>query len=109
MEQFDHHCKYLNNCIGGQNYQAFIRLLLILTFFSLTLLAEALWTFLLATSDPELSEKVPSRWGMLASLIVTLLNMIAVDSLLCFHCYIVLYLETSTVDFLWDRQSEPHS
>lgn len=40
---------------------------------------------------------------MLVSLIVSLLSLIAVDSLLCFHCYIVLYLETSTIDYLWDR------
>ena len=27
MEDFDHHCKWLNNCIGGQNYSQFVALI----------------------------------------------------------------------------------
>lgn len=24
VEDMDHHCKYLNNCIGGRNYNSFL-------------------------------------------------------------------------------------
>jgi hypothetical protein len=97
VEQFDHHCKFLNNCIGGQNYHSFMRLLLTLTFFCLTAIIEGLWVFVLATSEAEFANGGPSRWGVLVSIILSFLIMIAVDSLLCFHCYIVLCLETSTL------------
>ena len=48
VSDFDHHCQYLNNCIGGKNYFAYAGLvacylfqtLLILIFFILSLIQE---------------------------------------------------------------------
>jgi hypothetical protein len=47
-EKFDHHCKYLNNCIGGKNYHSFFRLLVMVTGFCLVIIGSAIWIFVLA-------------------------------------------------------------
>ena len=31
MSDFDHHCKWLNNCVGGANYKYFISMLCVFT------------------------------------------------------------------------------
>jgi palmitoyltransferase len=42
-EDFDHHCKFLNNCIGGRNYEAFFRLLVNYVVYNLNLIGQAIW------------------------------------------------------------------
>jgi palmitoyltransferase len=31
VSDFDHHCKWLNNCVGGANYKYFISMLCVFT------------------------------------------------------------------------------
>lgn len=47
----DHHCKYLNNCIGGRNYSSFFRLLIFTTVYSCLGILIGIWVFYLAFSN----------------------------------------------------------
>ena len=106
-EYFDHHCKYLNNCIGGKNYSQFFRLLMITTAFCVTIIGEGIWIFVEASDDEAYRDSIVSRWGTLTSIIFTFIVMFAVDTLLCFHFYLVFYLKTSTVKYLHDEYKHP--
>lgn len=50
-EEFDHHCEYLNNCIGNKNYEKFLRLLAINCVFHINLIGQAIWVFIRAHAD----------------------------------------------------------
>lgn len=44
--KFDHHCSYLNTCIGGKNYELFLRILLLFIFFLALIIAQSIWVFI---------------------------------------------------------------
>ncbi len=60
-----------------------------ITFFCLTIIFEGIWVFLVAHIDEDYKEKIVSHWGALATLILALVLLVAVDSLLFFHCYLI--------------------
>jgi palmitoyltransferase len=97
VEDFDHHCKFLNNCIGRVNYSNFIRLLITVSFYCVLNIGQGIWVFVLAVQDDQYNNEIISRWGTLVCIIVTFLILIPVASLLFFHFYIVCCLETSTI------------
>jgi palmitoyltransferase ZDHHC1/11 len=101
VEYFDHHCKYLNNCIGGKNYHNFLRMLIAVTAYCLTIMFSGIWVFIAATNDPQLG--VLSKGGALATAIIAFLAMLAVDSLLCFHFYLIFWLKATTLEYIMNR------
>lgn len=103
VSNFDHHCKYLNNCIGGKNYHNFIRLLINVTLYCLTIIGQGIWIFILANQDQNFNNNIISKWGVLASIILTFVVMVTVDTLLCFHFYLIFVLGKSTLQFIDDR------
>ncbi len=100
VEYFDHHCKYLNNCIGGKNYHTFIRLLVVVTIFCIFIIGQGIWIFVFTDWDANFNSKIISRWGVLASIIFTFIMMFTVDTLLCFHFYLLFVLKKSTLEYL---------
>lgn len=52
-EDFDHHCVYLNSCIGSKNYELFFRILLFYIIFLLNNIGQAVWVFVAALSSEE--------------------------------------------------------
>lgn len=44
VSDFDHHCKWLNNCIGKKNYDPFFKLLLAVTAFAILFVIFAIFT-----------------------------------------------------------------
>lgn len=106
VEYFDHHCKYLNNCIGGKNYHPFLRMLISVTIFCLSIIFSAIWVFVVDSNDQTVS--VLSRWGAMVTLILTVVALLAVDSLLCFHFYLIFVLKTTTLNYIMNTpDSQP--
>lgn len=48
-EEFDHHCSYLNNCIAGQNYERFFRMLMIASLLHADVVGQGVWVFVAAS------------------------------------------------------------
>lgn len=112
VEKMDHHCKYLNNCIGGVNYLQFFRLLVSSTVFLLLGIATGLWVFIVTFRNEEVNKASINRWAVFVFMIYSLLLMLAVDSLLVFHCYISCCRRMTTVEYLFrdtpSNNSEPY-
>ena len=47
-ECFDHHCLYLNTCIGRRNYSLFFIILMSFILFNLNIVGQGIWVFLLS-------------------------------------------------------------
>lgn len=92
VEEFDHHCVFLNNCIGKQNYSRFLRLLL-------TLIAHTSINMGIGLSMyVQLNDFY--RWVALAYAILSFLVFVEIAVLAVFHCYISFVLYKTTLEVL---------
>jgi hypothetical protein len=66
----------------------------------LLIIGQGIWIFVLATTNDSFDSKTISRWGVLVCLIFTFAMMVTVDTLLCFHFYLIFVLKKSTLDYL---------
>lgn len=80
-DHMDHHCKWLNNCIGKLNYPHFIASSVFFMFYEVLILGFAVY-LLITFKDPEM---VAIGSILIAFNLVALLSILA---LLLFHCYI---------------------
>jgi palmitoyltransferase len=96
VQLFDHHCVWLNNCIGKKNYKTFFIMLVILFLYVLFHQSFCIYTmFLLVQRKNEIGEKAIE--SLLKFKIVCIINLvlnscaiILVTKLLTFHVYISL-------------------
>lgn len=54
MEGFDHHCKWLNNCVGRRNYKYFIALVALTMAACICQCAWALWLIVRSFVDKDI-------------------------------------------------------
>lgn len=108
VEGMDHHCKYLNNCIGARNYVYFFRLLVTTTLYLLLGVGHATWVFVESFSSEEVGRACISRWAVLSLMVYSVVLVLAVDSLLCFHVYISCGRGMTTIQYLF-RDSASNS
>lgn len=80
VEEFDHHCKWLNNCIGKANYKLFIYLIISLNINILFLFAYEIITLI------TLSE--PKRIILILDSILNFLIIILLSYLISLHWYL---------------------
>ena len=92
MEEFDHHCKFVNNCIGRANYASFFRIVINLTVFLLLECGEGIWV-----AVQSLDER---RWVGLALACLAGLATIPLLYLALFHCYISFWEYGTTLRYL---------
>ena len=81
--EFDHHCKYLNNCIGKKNYKLFFRLILSLELFE---------AFMLIISFINIFSKdfnfKPQDISIYLNILRSMITFVANGYLVIFHIYI---------------------
>lgn len=99
-EDFDHHCKFLNNCIGKRNYEVFIRLLTMNILYFLISIGESVWVLALSIRAQAVREAVPrSYWVIIALIVISGVLLVAILILEGFHCYISIRSIT-TLDYI---------
>lgn len=93
----------MNNCIGGKNYHQFLRMLITVTAYCLSIIGEGVWAFVRAYQDSQFNQDIISRWGVLAVFSLAVIALLLVDSLLCFHLYLVFWLKTTTLNYIMNQ------
>lgn len=93
----DHHCKYLNNCIGSRNYDSFFRLLSIVCLYFSCSIAIGVWVLVAGNTDPQVDKLAFSKWLGLVYAMLSAICLIFVALLLGFHCYISCFLHMTTI------------
>ncbi|OAD73385.1 hypothetical protein PHYBLDRAFT_65994 [Phycomyces blakesleeanus NRRL 1555(-)] len=93
VELYDHHCIWLNNCIGKRNYRTFFVFIVTGTFLSVFVFAFSLaHLMLLYFNDPEQREFKTIANNAPVSLLLTVFSFLfifPIGYLTAFHCYIV--------------------
>src|SRR6218665_241127 len=94
VENFDHHCPYLGNCVGRRNYRRFISFLFFLTIYNCFILAATFAMFLI-----EVDKAAKGR--SLTLLLTTLLlasGLYPLAGLTGYHFFLVMAAMTTNED-----------
>ena len=98
---FDHHCDYLQTCVGAANYRTFLLLLLTLTTWTGGLLAVDVALLLAPTEGAAAFDRCGSRDStprlvlLVAHALLALGCGVLVSGLLALHCYLVSTAQTT--------------
>lgn len=106
-ENFDHHCLYLNSCIGGKNYELFISIVMIFLLFMLNLIGQNVWLFVAASSNDyfgltteDFRVYVKNEWVLIGIIVFVVGFLIPTLTLCVFHFYMSCFLDITTLEFI---------
>ena len=101
VEKFDHHCIWINNCIGGKNYKVF--LVMICSAFSL--FVEHLVAVLLLTTEYQWENILGIMIANWISLAICIVFLFLIFNLILLHVYLNC-IGLTTYEFLLKRKEE---
>ena len=94
-KKFDHHCVYLNTCIGSKNYDLFILIVLAYITFLVKLIGQNIWIFVVFQQSSAMGEQlrpyIKTQWMLIVIIILSSILLI-LSLVLCFPFSYVLLL-----------------
>jgi len=101
VHDFDHHCLYLNTCVGGRNYPLFVSLVtlsVVLVSYQCLGLIYLLWHEKKFISARTFLIGVEAIFSLLLGMLC--------GSLISAHCYLRCFLNKTTYEYLKDRKAK---
>ena len=109
MQGFDHHCVYLQSCVGSANYRPFFTLLMLMTIWTNSLVA--IDVALLASEGDSFDscgsrDSIPRLVLVIIHGLVALCCLVLVSGLFCLHVYLCVTRQT-TYELVVSRRVAP--
>lgn len=105
-EQTDHHCSFLNNCIGRRNYSSFIAFLISTVVCSASTLGVSAAHMARSASNDESFFDNWRNIGSIALLVITTAVTIPILGLLAYHCRLI-WLSRTTIEIVSEMIPSP--
>lgn len=113
VENFDHHCPWVGNCVGRRNYRYFFLFISSLTILCLYIFVFAIVNIVLLANQPDggFLDALKTSPGSVLEILVCFFSIWSVIGLSGFHSYLIVQSLTTNEDIkgTWSKKRNPNN
>lgn len=98
LENFDHHCPWVGNCVGKRNYRYFYLFLMTVSVMCLYVMACNVAVIVVAAKQKDIGDALKSYPASIIEFGICGLSLISVAGLACMHTWLIIRMETTNED-----------